>query len=100
MDVDYTEAVGWFSAAVLAWTISRQVWKQWQSGSTAGVSKWLFIGQLTASGGFVWYSFLVENWVFVFTNAYMFSIAVVGQFIYLRNRRRGNDEPQAAMAHR
>jgi hypothetical protein len=33
------------------------------------VSKWLFVGQATASGGFLCYSLLVNNWVFVVTNA-------------------------------
>lgn len=82
-----TDLIGWASAIILASTISRQVYAQWRTKSTAGVSKWLFIGQLTASGGFVAYSFLLDNWIFVLTNFYIFLTAVVGQCIYLRNKR-------------
>ena len=82
------DITGWASALILILTISRQVYKQWRSGSTAGVSSWLFIGQLAASTGFVIYSALVDNWVFVATNAFMLLTAVVGQLIYRSNRRR------------
>ncbi len=82
------DIVGWASALILILTISRQVYKQWRSRSTAGVSSWLFIGQLAASTGFVIYSYLVENWVFVATNAFMLLTAVTGQLIYRSNRRR------------
>jgi MtN3 and saliva related transmembrane protein len=83
-----TEIVGWISAAILASTISRQVYTQWRTKSIAGVSKWLFIGQLSASLGFTIYSYLVDNMVFVITNFFMFMTAVVGQFIYMHNKRR------------
>jgi uncharacterized protein with PQ loop repeat len=82
-----TELIGWFSAIVLAATISRQVYTQWKTKSTEGVSRWLFIGQLTASAGFVAYSFLVDNWVFVCANFYILLTAVAGQYIYLRNKK-------------
>ena len=82
------DITGWLSALILILTISRQVYKQWRSRSTAGVSSWLFIGQLAASTGFVLYSYLVENWVFVATNAFMLLTAVAGQLIYRSNRRR------------
>lgn len=83
-----TDMVGWASAFILVMTISRQVYSQWRSGSVEGVSKWLFIGQLTASMGFIVYSYLVDNWVFVFANFFIFMTALVGQFVYLRNKRR------------
>jgi len=83
-----TDMVGWASAFILVMTISRQVYSQWRSGSVEGVSKWLFIGQLTASVGFTVYSYLVENWVFVFANFFIFLTALVGQFVYLRNKRK------------
>ncbi|MGE5649447.1 hypothetical protein [Noviherbaspirillum sp. UKPF54] len=82
-----TELIGWLSAGVLVLTISRQVYSQWRSRSAQGVSKWLFIGQLMASLGFTVYSYLVENWVFVFANFFIFLTAVAGEYIYLRNRR-------------
>jgi uncharacterized protein with PQ loop repeat len=82
-----TEVVGWISAVILALTISRQVYSQWKSKSCEGVSHWLFIGQLAASTGFVIYSWLVENWVFVAVNTFILLTAMVGQYIYLRNKR-------------
>jgi len=72
---------------VLLATLTRQVYSQWRQRTVAGVSSWLFVGQLTASSGFLIYSFLVENWVFVFTNAALLVTAVVGQLIYKRNER-------------
>jgi uncharacterized protein with PQ loop repeat len=82
------EVIGWCSAAVLLITIARQVHAQWRSGSTQGMSRWLFIGQLAASTGFIIYSWMVRNWVFVVTNVLMLATAAIGQWIYLRNVRR------------
>ncbi len=81
------EAIGWVSSFLLLLTISRQVYKQWQEGSSEGVSKWLFIGQMSASLGFTVYSWLIHNWVFVVTNALMLVGGVVGLAITLRHRR-------------
>ena len=39
-----TELIGWISAVILLATIARQVYAQWRAGTTAGLSKWLFIG--------------------------------------------------------
>jgi MtN3 and saliva related transmembrane protein len=83
----YAELIGWGSSAILLATLIRQVWRQWKERSTQGVSRWLFIGQLAASTGFLTYSVLVKNWVFVFTNAALLVTAVVGQAIYVRNTR-------------
>ena len=93
-----TEAIGWAAAAVLLATICRQVYTQWKERSTRGVSKWLFVGQLAASTLFVIYSALLENWVFVVTNALLLLTALVGEFIYLRNRRRGAQHEAARPA--
>lgn len=81
------ELIGWGSSAILLATLVRQVWRQWKERSTQGVSRWLFIGQLAASAGFLTYSVLVQNWVFVFTNAALLVTALVGQAIYVRNTR-------------
>jgi MtN3 and saliva related transmembrane protein len=83
----HAELIGWTSAVILVLTISRQVYTQYRTRSIAGVSKWLFIGQLSASVGFTIYSWLLNNWVFVVVNFSLFLTAVVGQFIYLRNKR-------------
>ncbi|MFP2933057.1 hypothetical protein ACLESO_49495 [Pyxidicoccus sp. 3LG] len=81
-----SEAIGWFSSFVLVLTIGQQVYKQWKSGSSEGVSKWLFVGQITASTGFTIYSFLVGNWVFVVTNSLLLLSAVVGVVIVFKHR--------------
>jgi uncharacterized protein with PQ loop repeat len=84
----WTELIGWGAAAILLLTISRQVFTQWRERSTQGLSRWLFIGQLVASTGFVIYSWLLGNWVFVVTNLLMLATAAIGQRIYLCNKRR------------
>ena len=84
----WTELIGWCAATVLLLTISRQVYTQWRARSTQGLSRWLFIGQLAASTGFVVYSGLLGNWVFVVTNLLMLVTAGIGQWIYLSNKRR------------
>ncbi|HKO88418.1 MAG TPA: hypothetical protein VJU83_07870 [Burkholderiales bacterium] len=83
-----TEAIGWGSAAILLYTIVRQVQKQWTDTHVEGVSASLFIGQTIAAAGFTVYSYLVENWVFVATNAFIFISALIGQGLFLRNKRR------------
>ncbi|MFO7275418.1 MAG: hypothetical protein DIU56_000175 [Pseudomonadota bacterium] len=83
-----TELIGWLSAAVLLLTLGRQVYTQWRERTAAGVSRWLFAGQVVASIGFVAYSVLVANWVFVVTNGLILATAVTGQFVVLANRRR------------
>ena len=82
------EAVGWVSSGILVLTIAKQVYKQWQEGSSEGVSKWLFVGQMAASLGFTVYSWLVSNWVFVVTNAVMLVNGLLGLLIVLHHRRR------------
>jgi uncharacterized protein with PQ loop repeat len=83
-----TEAVGWVSSFILVLTIAKQVYKQWREGSSEGVSKWLFVGQISASLGFTVYSWLVSNWVFVVTNAVMLVNGLLGLLIVLHHRRR------------
>lgn len=83
-----TDAVGWTASAVLLATLIAQVFKQWKSGDTQGVSRWLFTGQTAASVGFVCYSALVGDAVFVFTNASILLTALVGQGVYRLNRRK------------
>jgi MtN3 and saliva related transmembrane protein len=79
--------VGWFSAAILLATLSSQVVTQWRERSDKGVSPSLFAGQLAASTGFIIYSALMRDAVFVVTNSLLAAVAVLGQVIYLRNRR-------------
>jgi MtN3 and saliva related transmembrane protein len=81
------ESIGWLSSVVLLLTIGRQVYTQWKTRSTAGVSHWLFIGQLAASTGFTIYSLLLHNWVYVSSNVALLITAVIGQFLYVRNTK-------------
>lgn len=83
-----TEIVGWAAALVLLVTISSQVWQQWRTRSTKGVSPWLFAGQVLASAGFTVYSVLVDNPVFVVTNVLILLSAIFGQFLFWRNQRK------------
>jgi MtN3 and saliva related transmembrane protein len=80
--------VGWLAGAVLLLTVGHQVWTQWRSRATAGLSKWLFVGQTAASTGFLAYSAAVRDPVFVATNALMLLAALLGQWICRRNRLR------------
>jgi len=82
------DAVGWVSSFILVLTLGKQVYKQWQEGSSEGVSKWLFVGQMAASLGFTVYSWLVSNWVFVVTNAVMLLNGLLGLLIVLHHRKR------------
>jgi MtN3 and saliva related transmembrane protein len=83
-----TEAIGWVSSLILVLTIARQVYKQWSEGTSEGVSTWLFAGQIIASVGFAIYSWLVENWVFIFTNSLMVVNGVAGLAISLHQKRK------------
>ena len=82
-----TDLIGWASSLVLLITIAVQIRRQWQSGSNKGVSKWLFIGQLVASVGFLIFSILTGSLVFAITNAMLTLGNLSGIFIYFKNRR-------------
>ena len=79
--------LGWAASAILLVTLGRQVYVQWREKSSRGVSSWLFVGQVTASVGFVVYSWLVGNLVFVVTNGAILLTAVIGQWVQWRNAR-------------
>ena len=89
------ELIGWFSSFVLVLTISRQIYKQWKEGSSEGVSRWLFIGQMTASLGFTVYSWMVKNWVFAVTNGVMILNGLIGYGITIRHKRRAAREQRS-----
>lgn len=78
--------IGWLSSFILVLTIAQQIRKQWSAGTSKGVSKWLFIGQLAASAGFTVYSIGLRNWVFATTNGLMALAAITGLVILLRHR--------------
>ena len=82
------DAVGWAASVILVATIGYQVLRQWRSGTSKGVSHWLFVGQIAASVGFVIYSVMLGNAVFIVTNALLLASAVVGLGIVCLHRRR------------
>jgi len=81
--------IGWSASIILLATIVSQIIRQWKEGTSKGVSRWLFIGQMTASAAFTVYSVMVHNVVFVVTNALMLLSAVIGLAIVTYHRRRG-----------
>lgn len=94
------EVIGWLSSLILVLTISTQVLRQWRSGTSEGVSTWLFLGQFAASAGFFAYSVLVRNWVFIATNGLLAVEALIGYGIvriHRRRARRGSVAPRASV---
>jgi len=92
-----TDALGWASSIVLLATIVQQIVKQWQEGSARGVSKWLFVGQTSASLGFTVYSALLRNWVFTVTNALLLVSAIAGMVLTFHFKRRAPGMSGAAV---
>ena len=86
------EVIGWGSSLILIATIAKQVYKQWHDRTSAGVSTWLFVGQLAASVGFTIYSLLVKNWVFAVTNGIMVLNGLLGYAITVRQKRGNSRE--------
>ena len=84
-----TEIVGWVSSGILILTLAKQVYKQWKEGSSEGVSKWLFVGQMAASVGFTTYSVLTGDPVFIVTNSILLLNGLAGLLIVLYHRRKG-----------
>lgn len=89
----HPDVLSWTATAVLIATLVRQMIKQWQSPHPETVSKWLFVGQMTASTLFTAYSALLGSTVFVVTNALLLFTAVVGQVLAWRRRRRTGAPP-------
>ena len=92
------DLLGWIAAGILIMTIGRQVYTQWKTRSVQGVSRWLFVGQITASIGFVLYSYALKNWVFVITNLVMFITAVFGQVVFTQNQIKNEHGAKARSA--
>jgi len=75
------DIIGWTASIILLATLIRQIVKQARGGNDAGVSKWLFIGQSAASVGFIVYSVLLDNRVFIVTNTCILATAIAGQLL-------------------
>ncbi|RYZ16197.1 MAG: hypothetical protein EOO70_05015 [Myxococcaceae bacterium] len=81
----YADAIGWTASAILLATLVRQIVKQYKEGGE-GVSHWLFIGQSLASLGFIAYSVLLGNWVFIVTNSLILLTAIIGFVLQRRTQ--------------
>ncbi|NLC61049.1 MAG: hypothetical protein GX761_07175 [Gammaproteobacteria bacterium] len=81
------DIVGWTASAILLATLTRQIITQWRDKDAKGVSRWLFAGQMAASVGFIVYSWMLDNWVFIVTNSLILLTAVIGQVMLLVKRR-------------
>ena len=83
------QAIGWAASAVLVGMLAAQIGRQWRQGTSQGVSRWLFVGQLIASSLFTVYSVLVRDLVFIVTNGAMALGAAVGLALVVWHRRQG-----------
>ncbi|MEO7774622.1 MAG: hypothetical protein ABIT36_01405 [Steroidobacteraceae bacterium] len=84
----YANIIGILATAVLVATLIGQTVKQWHEGTTRGVARWFFLGQVTASVGFITYSLMIGSTLFAFTNALILLSAVAGYVVLRMNRRR------------
>ncbi|MET0814074.1 MAG: hypothetical protein ABWX88_02675 [Pseudoxanthomonas sp.] len=80
------DMIGWAASLMLVATLVRQIYTQAKDDSAKGVSHWLFAGQMASSVGFIAYSWMLENWVFIVTNSTILLTAVVGQVVMSRKR--------------
>ena len=81
------EIIGWGSSFILLLTIGKQIYKQWSEKTSRGVYKWLYIGEILANAGFIVYSGMLHNYVFLVTNALLLVSSLVGLGIVLHHRR-------------
>jgi uncharacterized protein with PQ loop repeat len=86
------QLIGWSASLVLLCTILSQIYRQWQQRTSKGVSPWLFIGQFVASMGFVIYSWMVRDVVFMVTNLLLLVSAVFGLGMLLWHRHVNHEE--------
>ena len=89
------DLVGWTASAILIATLARQIHTQWKDPDPSGVSKWLFVGQTAASVGFIAYSWLLHNWVFIVTNTLILLTALVGEAVIWHKRRSARPDRRA-----
>lgn len=83
-----THLFGYAASAILFVTLAVQIRKQWQRGTTKGVSRWLFIGQFFASVGFTIHSAIIGSTLFVVVNAILSGSAVIGMTLWFVQHRR------------
>jgi MtN3 and saliva related transmembrane protein len=94
MQEQWANAIGWASTTILIVTLSRQVLTLYRTEHPEATSRWLFAGQIAASIGFIAYSALLDNMVFVVANALILLTAIVGQIVSWRKQERRAREPR------
>jgi MtN3 and saliva related transmembrane protein len=80
------DGLGWAASAVLVVTIGHQVARQWRTGNSDGVSRWLYVGQLVAAIGFLAYAIHRVDPVFIATNTILLVAAALGLVLVVRQR--------------
>ena len=88
MDIGFPHWIGLLATAMLVTTLCAQTLKQWRERSTKGVSRWFFLGQVSASVGFVTYSWLIGSMLFTIANLLVLASAFAGYVVLRVNRRR------------
>ncbi len=88
------QLIGWSASIILVATVVSQIYRQWRQRSSKGVSAWLFIGQFFASAGFVVYSWLVNDLVFIVTNVLLLVSALTGLGMVLWHRSINSEETE------
>lgn len=86
MQQPWANAIGWASTGILILTLVRQIVVSWRSAHPEATSRWLFAGQAAASIGFIAYSALLDNIVFVVANVLILATAIVGQWVNWKRR--------------
>ncbi|MET0292675.1 MAG: hypothetical protein ABW136_09960 [Steroidobacteraceae bacterium] len=76
------------ATVILVATLISQTVKQWRERVTKGVSRWFFLGQVSASVCFIIYSVLIGSVLFTITNALILASAFAGYVVLQLNRRR------------
>ncbi len=89
----HPDILGRLATFVLVATLVRQMIKQHRAAHPETVSRWLFLGQMSASALFTLYSYLLGSSVFVVTNLLLLGTAITGQFLAWRRRQRSTTPP-------
>jgi MtN3 and saliva related transmembrane protein len=73
--------LGWTATLVLLVTLLAQIHREVRSGKVDEISPLVFVGQCAASIGFLAYSALVGNLVFIVSNAMILVVALLGVWV-------------------
>jgi MtN3 and saliva related transmembrane protein len=84
------QIIGFGASTVLLATLIHQVWKQWSSGRSEGVSPWLFVGQAVANLGMLTYSIMLGDTVFIVTNSATLATSCLGFAVQMRHAARAS----------